>query len=175
MALIEIVKLEQAEGKIKEAYDYTTQESSEVPLTFAMFSASPENISIQLDMMKYYMERSGLSMKLLAYIRLLIADGENFPYCINLNRGILASTGVDNEQIESSIVDHDKAALDEKDKVMMKFVVKAVQDPAITEKSDVDELHALGWTDANIYDALYAGMFLLTVGMTFKAFKFGEE
>ncbi|MFC1895614.1 carboxymuconolactone decarboxylase family protein [Thermodesulfobacteriota bacterium] len=122
------------------------------------------------------MEHPTLSFPLLAHIRLLVAHEENYPYCINLNQGLLQTLGgLKEEQIAATKADPDKAALEPKDKAMLLFVLKAVQDPATTEKEDVDALHDLGWTDRDIFDAVTHGMNMVSAGMMFKAFKMGES
>ncbi len=142
---------------------------------FKCSPSQPDLLSNQVETVKYYVERSGLSFNLSAHIRLLVAHRENYPYCVNLNTGILGSMGgLSEEQIASAIAEPGKTALEEKEVALLQFVLKAVQDPATTDKSDIDALHSLGWTDRIIFDAVNEGMLMVTRGMMFKAFKVAE-
>ncbi|MCP4020574.1 MAG: hypothetical protein GY729_01925 [Desulfobacteraceae bacterium] len=175
MPLLETVKPEDAQGKVKEAYDFFNGMAGMIPLPIQMVSTSPDLLSNLIDTVKYYVNESNLSFSLLAHIRLLVAKEEDYPYCLNLNQTILKDMGgLSQEQVDAVLEDEGQASLEEKEVEMLKFVMKVVKDPAMSEMSDISKLRELGWTDKDIYEAVYEGFLMIIRGMTFKTFKMGE-
>ncbi len=176
MALLKTVSPEDAKDEIKEAYSFFEKMGAPVPLPFQMMSASPGLLGIQKQAMEYFITHKSLSFPLLAHIRLLVANGENYQYCIDLNQGLLGMmAGLSQDQLEAAKANPEDACLEPKDKAMLLFVLKAVQDPALVQKNDVDALHELGWEDSDILDAMFHGSGMITAGMAFQAFKMGED
>ncbi len=176
MALIKTVPPREAEGDVKEAYSLFENLGIEPPLPFQMMSASPGIMPIQARMAEYFMNHPTLEFQLLAHIRLLVAHGENFPYCVEFNQALLKNMAeLEEDRIEAIKADPEQAALDPKNKAMLLFVLKAVRDPATTGRRDVDALHVLGWTDSDIFDAVQQGMMMVVTGMSLQAFKMGEK
>ncbi len=172
MPLLRTVDPENAEGKVKEAYDFFNELAGMVPLPIQMVSPSPGLLSNFIDTVKYYVNESNLSFNLLAHIRLLVAKEEDYPYCLNLNTEVLKNLGgLSQARIDAVLEDTGQAALETKEVEMLKFVIKAVMDPATTTKADIDNLHVHGWTDSDIYDGVHEGLLMVIRGMAFKAFK----
>ncbi len=175
MPLLETVAPENAQGKVKEAYDYFSKMAGMVPLPIQMVSTSPDILSNFIDLVDYYVNDSNLGFSLLAHIRLLVAKEENYTYCINLNSEILKSLGgLSQENIDAVMSDETRAALEEKEVNLLCFVMKVVRDPASTEEKDIIKLRDAGWKDKDIYEAVHEGLLMLIRGMAFKAFKMGE-
>lgn len=176
MALIKTVPPQEAEGAVKEAYSFFESLGVEPPMPIRMMSASPGLMSIQVEMAKYFTNHPTLEFPLLAHIRLLVANEENYSYCIGFNQELLKNLGgLTEEQIEAVKADPEKAALEPREKAMLMFVLKAVRDPAATEQKDVDALHEQGWSDNDIFDAVQQGMMMVGTGMAFQAFKMGQK
>ena len=172
MALLNTVPPKDATGSVKEIYAMFEGIGLPVPLTMQMFSASPDLIGLQGQMMNYFMNHPKLSHSLLAHIRLLTAHEENFAYCMELNSRILTSMiGLGEEQVAAAIQDPQAATLQPEEKVLLAFVLKVVRDPALTAGDDVDALKALGWSDRDVFDATITAMNMVAVGLMFKAFK----
>jgi hypothetical protein len=175
MPLLKTVAPGNAEGKVKESYDFFNEMAGMIPLPIEMISTSPDLLSIYIDTVKYYLNESNLSFSLLAHIRLLVAKEEHYPYCVNLNQEILKKMGgLSQEKIDEALKDEGLASLESKEVEMLKFVMKAIKDPATTEKSDIIKLHEFGWTDKDIFEAVHEGLLMVIRGMAFKAFKMGE-
>lgn len=175
MVLIKTVPPDQAEGDVKEVYSFFESMGAEVPLNIQMISASPDILKMQAQALQYFMGHPTLGFPLLAHIRLLVSKEENYQYCIDLNSNLLLTLGgLSQEQLADLMADPNKAVLEDKDKAMLLFVIKAVQDPATTQQQEIDQLRELGWTDRDIYDATLHGMNMVCLGMMFKAFKGGE-
>ena len=78
------------------------------------------------------------------------------------------------EQIVAARKNPDEARLSDKDKAMLKFVVKAVSAPEEIEAQDVDMLRRIGWNDSDIFDAASLGVNMVAMGMLFNIFKMHE-
>ncbi len=176
MSLLQTVSPENAEGKVKEAYDFFNGMAGMVPLPIQMVSTSPDLLSNFIDTVKYYVNESNLSTSLLAHIRLLVSKEEDFTFCINLNQEILKGLcGYSQDKVDLFMKDINQALLEKREIDLLKFVIKAVADPALTEKSDIYELKKAGWTEKDIYEAVHEGLLMLIRGISFKAFKMGES
>lgn len=73
MALIKTVSSEQAEGKMKEAFDMFIENLGVIPKPLEMMSASPAIFEQQLQRIQYYTNHPTLSFALLSHIRYLVA------------------------------------------------------------------------------------------------------
>lgn len=175
MSLLNTVAPEKALGKVKEVYQMFEKMGIPAPLPLQMLSVSPNCFDNQVNMINYFMNHPVLSPSLLTHIRLLAANEENYPYCINFNEQILKSlVGLNDDQIAAATNDPSETALKPEEKALLLFVQKVLRDPALTRKEDMENLRALGWSDRDIFDAAFTGMNVLTTGMLFKAFKMAE-
>ena len=171
MALIKTVKPDEADGKIKESYEEFLKTAGMVPKPFEMFSASPPLFELQKGVIKYFMNHPNLKFALLASIRFAVACAYNFDYCIGLNSEFLKFAGFSDEELEAAKADPGNAKLEEKDKAMLLFVLKALNEPDSVGTNDTDSLHDQGWTDQDIFDAVFHGAGMIGSSKMFKAFK----
>jgi len=172
MALIKTVSPEEATGKVKEVYDVMMEKARVIPKPFQMMSPSPVLLEIMLQSLGYYGEHPSLSFQLLTHIRLLVAQVYKYEYCVDFNSGILQMLeNVTDEQLENLKSDPKQAPLNDKDKAMLLFVLKAVKTPDSVEQKDVDALHELEWTDQDILEATHHGADMVRHGILFKTFK----
>ncbi|MBU1155577.1 MAG: hypothetical protein KJ921_06985 [Proteobacteria bacterium] len=174
MAIIKVVPPEQAEGKVKEGYGLF-EKLGMVPTPFQMYSSSPGLIGVRLQSLGYFRGHPNLSMPLLALIRMLVAEELKYYYCISLNREILKAIGIMDEDAAAKVLaDPENAPLEEKDKAMLLFVLKAVKTPEEVTAEDTQKLRDLGWSDGDIIDATSHGAGMVADGIMFKAFKMDE-
>ena len=176
MALIRTVAPDEADGKVKEVYDFMMKKAGVIPKPMAMMSPSPTLLGMMQQGLAYFFQHPHLGFKLLAHIRMLVAYRSDYGYCTQFNGGILQMFAETSDaQLAAVKADPSRADLDEKDKAMLMFVLKAVQTPAAVTPADVDALHALGWTDGDIVDATFHGADMVRHGIMFKAFKMDAE
>jgi alkylhydroperoxidase family enzyme len=175
MAIIKTQTAETATGKVKEFYDGVLKIMPMIPKPLQLASASPNLFAITSQQMKYFMSHPTLGPLLQAYIRMLVAFNTDYPYCIELNTNVLKMMGkLNDEQIVAARKDPDKAQLSDKDKALLKFVVKAVSAPEEIQAQDVDVLRQIGWNDSDIFDAAVMGTNMVAMGMLFNIFKMHE-
>ena len=170
MFLLNHVKPEDATGKVAEAYSVFPKEFP-VPEPLMLMSASPEIAHIQSGIIRHYMTHEKLDMGLLAMIRYLVASEYNYPYCINLNSGILKMAGgMSDTDLEALKADPGNAPLEEEQKALLLFVLKLVKSPNEIQENDVAKLREMGWKDQDIFDAAYHGASMVSASIMFKAF-----
>lgn len=175
MAIINTVKPEDATGLLAEVYKRFKENMGMVPNAFIIRSSSPELVAIQAKSLSYYFNHETLSRPLTAFIRMLVSETERCEYCINLNTGMLLQAGFTEDQLLAAKEDYEKIPLDEKDKELVKFVLKVVKDSHSTTAEDMDKLRGLGWSDRDILDAVNHGTSQVSSDMIFNAFKIDPD
>jgi len=165
MSLLKTVKPEEATGVVKEVYDAMTQRMGMVPAPLQLYSASPNLLALQKNVMDYFMAHPTLSPGLLALIRLMVAEELKYNYCVSLNKNVLKMMGIaDDHQLAAIMADPDKAPMEPKDVALLKFVVAACTQPGSVGEADVAGLRELGWQDSDVFDATMHGMFMIVGG-----------
>ncbi len=175
MSIIKTVKPEDATGKLAEVFKGFKEMMGFVPNAFTIRSASPEQVVQQANFLSYYWNHETLSHQLLAFIRLLVSDVHHCDYCINLNIGMLMQAGISKENIDAAKASADNIPLEEKEKELVKFVLKVVNDSRSTTADDMEKLRTLGWTDKDILDATNHGTTQVSSDMIFNAFKIDAD
>ena len=82
--------------------------------------------------------------------------------------------GLSEDDIAKMEKDPLQAPLDDKDRAMVAFVMKAIKTPDAVEKQDVEPLHDLGWTDSDIMDAMAHGTNMIASSILMKTFKMDQ-
>ena len=174
MALIQTVEPDKAEGKVKEIYDFMQKNAGVIPAPLQLASASPQMLDVVWQSIQYYSQHPNLGFGLLSSIRYLVAQQYEYAFCTDFNRNMLKIQGLSDEDIEKMVKDPLHAPLDDKDRAMVAFVMKAVKTPDAVEKQDVDRLQELGWTDSDILDALAHGTNMIASSILMKTFKMDQ-
>ena len=172
--LLKTVGPGEASGEIEKIYQAFLDTVGMVPPPFLMYSASPGIQALQADTIQYYRERSSLSPLLMALIRYLSAVALEIQPCIEFNAKALTVYGMTEVQVADLKMNPAAAPLDEKDGWLLAFVIKAVRTPESVSGSHIQKLRQLGWSDTDIFDALYISCMMVGMGTMMKALKFGE-
>ena len=174
MALIQTVDPAKAEGQVKEVYDFMQKNAGVIPAPLQLASASPKMLDSVWQSIQYYSQHPSLGFELLSSIRYLVAQQYDYAFCTGFNKNMLKMQGLSDEDIEQMEKDPLQAPLDDKDRTMVAFVMKAVKTPDAVEKQDLDELHDQGWTDSDILDALAHGTNMIASSILMKTFKMDQ-
>ena len=177
MPLIQTIKPEDATGELAELYEKIATMRGRVSNSAQIFSSSPELIKQQMSFIEYYMvKQKSLSMPLLASIRMLISDKNNCSYCVDFNASILINMlGWTPKDVEAMRANPNDAKLDDKEKAMLLFVLKAVRTPHDVNASDVQALRDFGYNDGEILDATSHGARMSAIDIIFDAFKIEKD
>lgn len=176
MPLINTVKPEDATGELAELYGKIQAMRGRVSNSAQIFSSSPELIKQQMSFIGYYMNHKVLSMPLLACIRTLISDKNNCQYCVDFNSSMLINMlGWTPKDVEAMRANPADAKLEDKEKAMLLFVLKAVRTPHAIEAQDVQALRDIGYNDSDILDATNHGARMSAIDIIFDAFKIEKD
>jgi hypothetical protein len=174
MALIQTVEPDKAEGQVKEVYDFMQKNAGVIPAPLQLSSASPWMMDMVWKSIQYFSEHPNLGFGLLSSIRYLVAQQYNFEFCTDFNKNMLKMQGLSDEDIKKMEKDPLQAPLDDKDRAMVFFVMKAVRKPEDVEKEDIENLNVLGWADSDIMDALAHGTNMIGSSILMKTFKMDQ-
>jgi uncharacterized peroxidase-related enzyme len=176
MSLISTVAPEQAGGKVAEIYGQIQQMMGRVPNAFQMSSSSPGLLEQQWQSIAYYMQHPTLSFPLLAMVRMLVSQHNDCQYCVSMNESMLMQVAkLTPEQVATTRSDPQQAPLPDRDRAMLLLVLKASKTPKQIEKSDLDQVRALGWSDGDIMDAVSHGARNVAADIVFNAFKIDND
>ena len=175
MALIKTVAPDQAEGRMKEAYDMFIQNLGIIPKPLEMMSASPAIFDQQLHRIHYYTDHPTLSFALLSHIRYLVAHNLSYRFCMDFNKMILKKQGLEEDDIKTIEADPSKSLLEEKEAAMLTFVVKAVKDPNAVGAEEIQQLKAMGWEDKDLVDALAHGVNMIDHSIMMQVFQIDQD
>lgn len=171
MELLKTVSPEEAEGFVAEVYAGFQERLGSIPKPVQMMSASPGMFEDHIGTIQYFNNHPTLSFPLLTMIRFLVAPECGWNFCIDFNRSLLKQMGMDEEEIKETQSDPEKAPLEDHERAMLVFVLKAVKTPEAVTKEDIDRLHELDWNDSDIYDASFHGARMQSMSTLFNAFK----
>jgi len=174
MALIKIVEPGKAEGPARQIYDIMQKTAGSIPAPLQLASASPWMLDMVWRSIQYYTQHPNLGFGVLSTIRYLAAKQHDYAFCTNFNRNFLKMQGMSDEDIQRIEADPMEAPLDDKDRAMVAFVMKAMKSPDAVDKADMDRLHELGWTDSDILDALSHGTNMIASSILMKTFKMDQ-
>ena len=174
MALIQIVNPENAQGDAKEIYDTMQKNIGMVPAPMQLASASPWLMKIMWQSVQYYTQHPNLSFGLLSTIRYLVAQQYDYAFCTSFNKNFLMMQGMSEDDIQKVVEDPLQAPLEDKDRAMLAFVMKAIKTPDAVAEEDMTQLRDLGWTDTDILDALTHGTNMIGSSILMKAFKMDQ-
>ena len=171
MAILELTPPQKAEGKLAELYASAEQFFGSVPSNVQLYGVSPDILENQMYFMEYFMKHRTLGAPLLSMIRILVARACKSPYCDSYNVNVLKRLGFEIEQIDAARMDPMQAPLNDKDKAMLLFVLKATSEPHSVGSDDLNALKALGWAERDMLDAVAHGARAVSTNIVFDTFK----
>lgn len=175
MALLKMVPPERAEGKLADLYSIAEEMFGAVPNNVRMLGVSPAVLENQLEFAMYFRAHSTLSVPFLAMLRLLVARSTESPYCEKLNTGLLMQLGVPADKVEALKGDLQSGPLNDKEKALLTFVLRATREPHSITAEDVQNLRGLGWSEADIIDAVAHGARAVATNIIFDTFKLEDD
>ena len=174
MALIQTIEPEKAEGQAREIYDFMRENAGIIPAPLQLASASPWLLDIYWQSIQHFSQHPNLGFGLLSSIRYLVAQQYDYAFCTGFNRKMLNMQGLTDEDIDKMETEPLSAPLDDRDRAMVAFVMKAIKTPDAVDQKDMDELHDQGWVDSDIMDALAHGTNMIASSILMKTFKMDQ-
>ena len=154
MAFIETTPEDRAEGRTAEHYAAARDATGYVPNYAAAFSARP-------DVYAAWMQLNGAiksNMDLRRYELATVAAARRLrsSYCVLAHGTVLSDRFLGPDKLREVVIDHHGAGLDEVDVAVMDLADKVATDASAVTQQDVDELRALGLSDADVLDVVLA-------------------
>lgn len=174
MSLLKKIPPEQVPDEVKLLYEEFLRSPGMIPPPFDLLSVSPGLQTLQAGLIGYYRQGSRISALLQALIRYLAAVAMDIPQCVRFNEKVLALHGMPEDRIRDLRTNPAAAPLEEKEGWLLALVIKAVRAPETLTGDHVEKLRDLGWTDADILDALYLACMMVGMGVMMKALKAEE-
>ena len=136
-----------------------------------MMSVSPALFEMGLKRIHYYSTHPNLSFGLLAHIRYLAAHSLDYQFCVDFNKTVLKSQGVEDADFERMEKDPSKALLEDNENAMLTFVVKSIKTPEAVSENDIATLREFGWDDRDMVDALAQGVSMIDHSIMMQVFQ----
>jgi hypothetical protein len=144
----------------------------EVPPHWEVFaSINPERFKMFLDEINYLSTHENINPDFFALLRYYIASQNGFSYCYNFNQKLLLSRGYSLEVLSSFESSAETLPLDEKHQKLFLAVLVALNEPTSFTEETINELKTIGWSDADILDAVDHGAFLFKFSKILKAYQ----
>jgi len=176
MPLIDNVVPEKASGQVAEIYGDIAKTLGRVPNAMRMYSASPALLAQQWQSLGYYFTHPNLTHPLLAAIRLLVSQENDCDYCIGFNAGMLINlAGWTPEQVTATKHDAGAAPLSKNEMALLQFVLKSVNRREAATRAEIDALTQLGWTQADLLDAVAHGARNVGADIVFNTFQIEND
>jgi alkylhydroperoxidase family enzyme len=176
MPIINTIEPQNAVGELAKLYEQIMAMRGNIGSNAKLLSSSPEILRQQMEFIGYYIKHQTLSMALLASIRIFVSSSADCKFCVDFNTAMLINMmGWSAEQVAAMRENIDEAPFKEKEKIMLKFVVKGVKEPHKISADDMQTLRNLGWSDGDILDGLNHGARMLAIDILFNAFKIEKD
>jgi len=147
------------------------QSLGHVPPHFEMFaSINPTRFKMFLTEITYLSKHENINPDFFALLRFYVASQNGFHYCIQFNQALLLAKGYTLAQLTALEVDKEKLPLDSKHQALFVEVINALDNPISFNTDTLEKLKHLGWSDADIYDAIDHGAFLFKFSKIIRAY-----
>ncbi|MGD2064769.1 MAG: hypothetical protein PVF51_14500 [Nitrospirota bacterium] len=141
-----------------------------VPDGLRLLGVSPALLEGYVENIHYFMGHPRLGQALTTMIRYLVSSAGDCRYCIDLNEGMLVAAGFELEAVRRARQDPAQAPLPERERALLTLVLHAVANPHGMEPTEFAAVRAFGWSDQDIFDAVYHGVFNRAFGNLLEAF-----
>lgn len=143
------------EDKVKAIFEGVEKHLGFVPDGLRLLSISPPLLETMMGNIGYFnMGGTQLSPILTAMIRYQISSNAGCSFCIDLNEGFLTNLGLDLDEVRASSNKPEAAPLNEKEKALLLFAVKSIQNPNDIDEVEMAKVKKQGWEDREIFDAV---------------------
>lgn len=137
----------------------------EVPPHFNLMAIlNPAEAESNLNYIFKLMQHETIKPDLFAFIRLHVAHREGFKYCINFNTALLKARGYGDDLLDHVKADISAVPFTEREKSLVEMGIEALYSPAEFGRDELKALHALGWSDGEIFDVINHAAFLIKNG-----------
>ena len=176
MSLINIATVENATGEVKKVYDEVQDTLGMVPNGFRTFSANPKALRAQWEAIKVVLGKDKEDRRLYGLVRYYMSDKNGCEYCVGFNTFALTNMcDVTENELSATLKDPSNAPLNEKNKALFLFAIKAVEDAHSVDANDINALKDLGASEMEIFDIVKSASHMFVVNTLFDTFKVEKD
>ena len=155
MALVPYPEIEDLDPEIRGHIEHFSGEHGRPTLLRTMLAWVPEASAGMDDLYHPVMENGALPRRLKELLFVSASHARECQYCTGgHSRFLVEEFGYDPETVMRMRAGEDVEGLDSGEHALLLFVRRAASEPQATTADDIDDLRALGWTDAEIVEAL---------------------
>ena len=177
MAWINETSVEEADGKLAEAYAALNKKRGKISNILKVHSLNPEAMQNHLDLyMTLMFGKSGLSRAEREAIGVVVSAGNECAYCVNHHTEALKRHLPDDETLGMLASADGLETLEPRLSNIVRHAEKLTSAPAAMTESDLGELRAVGLSDGDILDLTlitayfnFVNRVALGLGVTFSA------
>lgn len=141
-----------------------------IPPHFELFATlNLKRFEMFLNEIFYLSMHKSIQPDFFALLRFYIATQENFNYCHHFNKALLIRLGYEKMQLKS-FISSKEIPLDAKHQELFLATLEALYQPETFTLTNIEHLKSIGWSDADIYDAIDHGAFLFKFSKILKAY-----
>ncbi len=177
MAHIDLPEFEEMTPAIQEKARPILEKTGKLGEIFKLLAVD-EKIYFATDEMiqKYLLDETTLSYEIKEAIALLISKENGCKMCVDVHKSIARMLGLSDEMIEEILQGVESIEMDEKDKALLNFCIKAAQKENYKIlKSEIEALKAMGWSDVQIIEAVAITGYFNYINTLSNVFGLGEE
>jgi len=175
-SLLSFIDTKEAKNEVKAVYEEITKAWGFVPIVLKQYSLNPKILRIQWELYKEMGNNKKFNPKMLTMMRMLLGESQDCTYCTGLNKGMLLNMfKVPMDEVIALSKDASTAKLDEKQKTMLLFILKAIKTPHATNAKDIDTLKKLDWSEKDIFEGVKAGTNVVAATLFIDALKLQKD
>jgi len=176
MSLLKTVAVNEADGKVKEIYDEIQNTFGQIPNGIQLWSMDPKALEDQWSHIKETLSMDKDTQKLHTILRFLTAKDVDCKYCVGFNAGMLINMfGMNMDELEGMKKSPLQAPLNEKNKELLVFTLKALKNAHEVNSRDIEKLEKLGLNQMEIFDTVRRASHMLVVTTLFDTFKVEKD
>lgn len=176
MAHIQLVEFEDMTPAIQERARPILEKTGTLGEIFKLL-ATDEKIYFATDAMvqKYLLDETTLSYDIKEAIALLISKENGCKMCVDVHKNIAKMLGLSEERIVEILEGVEAIDTDEKEKALLRFCIKASgKENYKIQKEEIDALKEMGWSDAQIVEAVAITGYFNYINTLSNVFGLGE-
>ncbi|GAV23255.1 carboxymuconolactone decarboxylase family protein [Carboxydothermus pertinax] len=154
MARVKMIEVTEASGKVREVFEDIKKHFGMVPNLFKTYALKPEILEANWNKVKAVMMQGELNRELKEMVAVVVSRANGCNYCVRAHSAALKMLGIPKETIIQIIENIDDANIPAELKKVLTFAVKATREPNNISEAELNEIKALGYSDAQIVELL---------------------
>ena len=156
-AFIDLVPPEKATGELRELYDdlERVRGPGRVSNLFKGYGAFPALAKANFQRLNVLLGNGKLSVKLKEAVLTALAEINHCEYCVSFHATAMLNAGASDDEVKAALkFDPDQVGLNEKERALFNYAMKANGDPHSITPADIAELRELGATDWELVEVI---------------------